>query len=186
MVPDVSTAPSGAPTHSPPPFTEREFRDVLAQFATGVTVICARGAHGGFAGFTANSFNSLSLSPPLVLWSLDLRSTTRSAFEFAEKYAINVLAHDQVALAQRFSQPHEDRFAGLDYRLGEADAPLIAGCVAWLECRQYARREIGDHVLFIGEVLRCGRGPGAGLLFVHGGFAMPTPLTQSNGQTRSE
>jgi flavin reductase (DIM6/NTAB) family NADH-FMN oxidoreductase RutF len=81
-----------------------------------------------------------------------------------------------VVLAQRFSQPHEDRFAGVDYRLGESDAPLIAGCVAWLECRQYARREVGDHILFIGEVLRCQRGAGLGLLFVHGGFAMPAPL----------
>src|SRR5437870_5321723 len=103
--------------------TERRFRDALAQFATGVTIITARAQEGGFVGFTATSFNSVSLEPPLVIWSLGRRSRSLPAFERAERYAVNVLAHDQAELAQRFSRPHTDRFAGVNYRLGEAAAP---------------------------------------------------------------
>ena len=90
---------------APTLFTERDFRDALAQFATGVTVICAPGPPGRFVGFTANSFNSVSLAPPLVLWSLRRRAADLAYFERAERYTINVLAHDQVELARRFSRP---------------------------------------------------------------------------------
>ena len=130
--PDRSAAPAGA-------FTERQFRDALAQFATGVTVIAARRPDGRYAGFTANSFNSVSLDPPLVVWSLNRRAESLAAYEKAERYAINVLAHDQIELARRFSRPHTDRFDGVAFRLGAADAPLIEGCIAWFECRHYAQ-----------------------------------------------
>ena len=116
-----------------------QFRDALAEFATGVTVIATREPDPAtplpYAGFTANSFNSVSLEPPLVVWSLATAAGTLTAFERCERYAINVLAHDQVAIARRFSRPHADRFAGVPFRLGWADAPLIDGCVAWFECR---------------------------------------------------
>ncbi len=158
------------------PFNERQFRDALAQFATGVTVIAARGRDGAYAGFTANSFNAVSLDPPLVLWSLHLGASTLAAFEHAERYTVNVLAHDQIDLARRFSEPHEDRFAGVRFRLGLADAPLIEGCVAWIECRHYVRHAMGDHVLFIGHVEHCERRPGVGLVFVHGRYALPQEL----------
>jgi len=135
-----------------PAIAERQFRDALAQFATGVTIITARAPHG-FVGFTANSFNSVSLDPPLVIWSLARRSRSLDAFAAAERYAINVLAHDQVDLARRFSRPHQDRFSGVAFRLDQAGAPLIEGCSAWLECRHHALHPAGDHMLFIGEVL---------------------------------
>ena len=99
-------------------FTDRQFRDALAQFATGVAVICAPGPHGRFVGLTANSFNSVSLDPPLIVWSLNRSATSLAAFEKAERYAINVLAHDQTDLARRFSRPHVDRFEGVEFRLG--------------------------------------------------------------------
>ena len=172
----MSSDPRGRAPEPSPPFTERQFRDALAQFATGVTVICAQAQHGGYAGFTANSFNALSLDPPLILWSLHVRASTLAAFEQAEHYTVNVLAHDQIDLARRFSAPHEDRFAGVAYRLGLADAPLIDGCVAWLECRRHARYTMGDHELFIGRVEHCERRPGVGLVFVHGGYAMPQEI----------
>jgi flavin reductase (DIM6/NTAB) family NADH-FMN oxidoreductase RutF len=159
-----------------PAFTDREFRDSLAQFATGVTVICAPGPDGRFVGFTANSFNSVSLEPPLVVWSLNRRATNLAAFEHAERYAINVLAQDQVDLARRFSRPHADRFAGVDYRLGTAGVPLILGCVAWFECRHHARHRAGDHVLFIGEVETCARKKGSALVFHHGRYGTTRPL----------
>ena len=135
-----------------PPVSGRQFRDALAQFATGVTIITARAQHG-FVGFTANSFNSVSLEPPLIIWSLARRSRSLGVFEGAMQYAVNVLAHDQVELARRFSRPHTDRFAGVPFRLAASDAPLIEGCAAWLECRHHALHPAGDHMLFIGEVI---------------------------------
>jgi flavin reductase (DIM6/NTAB) family NADH-FMN oxidoreductase RutF len=138
------------------PVSGRRFRDALAQFATGVTIITARAQHG-FVGFTANSFNSVSLEPPLIIWSLARRSRSLGVFEGAVQYAVNVLSHDQLELARRFSRPHTDRFAGVAFRLGQADAPLIEGCVAWLECRHHALHPAGDHMLFIGEVISAAR-----------------------------
>ena len=138
-----------------PSLHEQHLREALAQFATGVTIITARWRDNSFVGFTANSFNSVSLDPPLVTWSLGLRSRSLAAFESAERYAVNVLAHDQIELAHRFSRPHADRFAGVAFRLGHADAPMIEGCVAWLECRHHALHPAGDHKLFIGQVETC-------------------------------
>src|SRR5260221_8346358 len=138
------SGPAGAP---PKAFDARQFRDALAQFATGVTVICARTGDGRYVGFTANSFNSVSLDPPLVLWSLARRSLSLAAFEASERYVVNVLASSQIDLARRFSRPHADRFAGVHSRMGWADAPLITGCVAWFECRHHSHSRAGDHVV---------------------------------------
>jgi flavin reductase (DIM6/NTAB) family NADH-FMN oxidoreductase RutF len=159
---NVTRATTPAPARA---FSEHQFRDALAQFATGVTVISVRHADGRFVGFTANSFNSVSLDPPLVLWSLSRRSLSLPAFESAERYSVNVLASGQADLARRFSRPHADRFEGVSYRLGWADAPLIEGCVAWIECSHHARHRAGDHVVFIGDVQACARGHGRGLVF---------------------
>ncbi len=172
----TSSSAHGEPAGRAPAFTDREFRDALAQFATGVAIICAPGPDDRFVGFTANSFNSVSLDPPLVVWSLNRRATSLAAFEGAAHYAINVLALDQAHLARRFSRSHGDRFAGVDYRLGPAGVPLIEGCVAWFECRHYARHRAGDHVLFIGVVETCSRRKGAGLVFHHGRFATTRPV----------
>ena len=159
-----------------PSLHEQHLREALAQFATGVTIITARWRDNSFVGFTANSFNSVSLDPPLVTWSLGLRSRSLAAFESAERYAVNVLAHDQIELAHRFSRPHADRFAGVAFRLGHADAPMIEGCVAWLECRHHARHAAGDHVVFIGEVVTVERARGSGLVFHQGAFGGVAPL----------
>lgn len=172
MTPSVRADRAG----SPPAFTEREFRDALGEFATGVTVICAPGPDGKFTGFTANSFNSVSLDPPLVVWSLDRRASTLAAFERADRYAINVLGREQADLARRFSRPHVDRFEGVGFRLGDAGVPLIDGCVAWFECRHHAAHRAGDHMLFIGEVEACARHKGAALVFHHGRYATTRPL----------
>ena len=163
-----------------PAFDERQLRDALAQFATGVTIVCARGPDQRYVGFTANSFNSLSLSPPLILWSLSHRSGSLAAFEAAERYAVNVLSTRQVDLARRFSRPHADRFENVSLRLGWSDAPLIDGCVAWLECRHHARKRIGDHMLFIGEIVTVERARGHGLVFQHGRYATTAPLDRGD------
>jgi len=161
-------------------FGERQFRDALAEFATGVTIIATRDvAHAGpprYVGFTANSFNSVSLDPPLVSWCLSRQANTLPAFERGERYAISVLAVDQAGLARRFAGAHPDRFEGVAFRLGWADAPLIGGAVAWFECRHFSRQPVGDHTLFIGEVVRCARAHGPGLVFHHGCFRAATPI----------
>lgn len=169
---------SGSVPASPQAFDARQFRDALAQFATGVTVICARTGDGRYVGFTANSFNSVSLDPPLVLWSLARRSASLAAFEAVDRYSVNVLSATQVDLARRFSRPHADRFASVEFRMGWADAPLIHGCVAWFECRHHSRQRTGDHVVFVGEVVTCERTTGRGLVFHHGHFGTTVALPE--------
>jgi len=159
-----------------PAFTERQLRDALSEFATGVTIITTRASGAGFVGFTANSFNSVSLAPPLILWSLSRVANSHVAFEQCERYAISVLAADQVLLARRFSRPHADRFSGVPYTLGWARAPLIEGAAAWLECRHFSWQPIGDHTLFVGEVVRCARNAGSPLIFHRGRFRTSAPL----------
>jgi flavin reductase (DIM6/NTAB) family NADH-FMN oxidoreductase RutF len=163
--------PSRAAGDAPPAFDERQFRDTLAQYATGVTIVCARASGDRYVGFTANSFASVSLNPPLILWSLSRRSTSLAAVESAQRYAVNVLAAGQVELARRFSRPHADRFATVPFRLGWSESPLIDGCLAWLECRHHARHRVGDHELFIGEVVTLERTRGQPLVFHQGRFA---------------
>ena len=159
-------------------FDSRQFRDALGEFATGVTIICARVREGRYVGLTANSFNSVSLDPPLVLWSLSRRSSSLPEFEAAERYCVNVLSADQTELARRFSRPHADRFAGVGYRMGWADAPLIEGCAAWFECVHHGRHRAGDHVVFVGEVKTCERAKGRGLVFHHGHFGSVVPVPE--------
>ena len=101
------------------------------------------------------------------------------AFEAAARYSINVLSAEQTELARRFSRPHADRFAGVGYRMGWADAPLIDGCAAWFECRHHGRHRAGDHVVFIGEVATCERAKGHGLVFHHGNFGAVVPVPEA-------
>ena len=169
------TAPPASPASPPQAFDSRQFRDALGEFATGVTIICARTGDGRYVGLTANSFNSVSLDPPLVLWSLARSSASLPSFEAAGRYSVNVLSAEQTELARRFSRPHEDRFAGVGYRLGWADAPLVDGCVAWFECVHHGRHRAGDHMVFIGEVATCERAKGRGLVFHHGHFGAVVP-----------
>lgn len=153
-------------------FDPREFRNALGSFATGITVITARDAQGGLAGLTVNSFASVSLDPPLVLWSLSLYSPSLAIFQNCSHYAINVLAADQTHLSQRFSRPSEDaaggKFAGLEFEVGLGGAPLLRDCCARFECRNETRHPGGDHLIFVGLVEQYRRAERAPLLF-HGG-----------------
>ncbi|HEY7905225.1 MAG TPA: flavin reductase family protein [Casimicrobiaceae bacterium] len=172
------TTPVHAPRDGPAAPDEHALRDALAQFATGVTIICAHAGERRYVGFTANSFNSVSLAPPLVLWSLAHRSRSLAAFAAAPRYVVNVLSTTQAELARRFSRPHADRFAGVDFELGWADAPRIAGCVAWLECRHHAQMRAGDHEIFVGQVVTCARGAGEGLVFADHRFAAARAIVE--------
>ncbi len=133
-------------------FSQRELRDALGRFATGVTVVTTLGGHGPL-GITANSFASVSLDPPLVLWSPARKSRRFPVFEAASHFAVHVLAAGQQHLAERFSGPASS-FEGLDAEPGIGGSPLLAGCAARFECRHSARHEGGDHLIVVGEVLR--------------------------------
>ena len=138
-------------------------------FATGITIVTARDASGACVGLTANSFNSVSLAPPLVLWSLSLNAGSLPAFARGSHYAINILAADQRALAERFASKTVDRFAGVEFREGLGGAPVLVGAAAVFECFNRSRYEEGDHIIFVGEVERCEHRSGAQPLIFHGG-----------------
>lgn len=162
---------------SAPSFSRQEFRTALGMFATGVTVVTARAADGTLVGLTANSFNSVSLTPPLVLWSLGQAASAMGALSQGSHYAINILAADQKALAEQFAGPRDQRWAGVEFTTGVNGAPLLAGAAATFECFNRSRYEEGDHVIFVGEVERCHHQADASPLLYHGGkFYTEHPL----------
>ncbi len=155
---------------APPSFDADEFRAALAMFATGVTIVTALDADGGPIGLTANSFNSVSIDPPLVLWSLSRQAGSMPAFARGSHYAINILAADQHALAERFASKDVARFDGVAVSApARAACRLLDGAAAAFECFNRSRYEEGDHVIFVGEVERCARRAGASPLLFHGG-----------------
>jgi len=153
----------------PPTFSATEFRSALGMFATGVTIVTARTTTGEMVGLTANSFNSVSMSPPLVLWSLARAAGSLAVFSAGSHYAINILAADQRELAERFATKGNDRWAGVDYFEGVSGAPLLLGAAASFECFNRSQYEEGDHVIFVGEVERCTHRTDASPLLFHGG-----------------
>jgi flavin reductase (DIM6/NTAB) family NADH-FMN oxidoreductase RutF len=165
-----ATCPVNPPRKAQPPsFSAQEFRAALGMFATGVTIVTARTTGGQVIGLTANSFNSVSLDPPLVLWSLAQAAASLPAFRAGSHYAINVLANDQKTLAQRFALKGADRWAGVSFTEGMGGAPLLTGAAATFECFNRSRYDEGDHVIFVGEGERCSWRPGASPLLFHGG-----------------
>src|ERR1700753_2436105 len=130
----------------------RDFRNALGTFATGVTIITASTPEGKPYGLTVNSFASVSLNPPLVLWSLGMFSQGLTIFQNASHFAVNVLGASQQALANRFAKSSEDKFAGVEWTPGLGGAPLLAGSVANFQCRSAGRYYGGDHVIFLGAV----------------------------------
>ncbi|OYU43145.1 MAG: flavin reductase [Burkholderiales bacterium PBB4] len=160
-----------------PSFSSDEFRQALAMFATGVTIVTATKADGTLVGLTASSFNSVSLSPPLVLWSLAQNAGSMAAFSAGSHYAVNILSASQQDLARQFAMKNIDKFQGVQYHLGESGAPVLDGAVATFECFNRSQYQEGDHVIFVGEVERCNHRPGASPLLFHGGkFYAEHPL----------
>ena len=160
-----------------PVFSSSEFRTALGMFAPGVTSVTARTASGDLVGLTANSFNSVSLTPPLVLWSLAQAAGSMPALSTGSHYAINILAAGQRELAESFATKGVDRWAGVAFTEGIGGAPLLAGAAATFECFNRSRYEEGDHVIFVGEVERCSHRAGVSPLLFHGGrFYTEHPL----------
>jgi 3-hydroxy-9,10-secoandrosta-1,3,5(10)-triene-9,17-dione monooxygenase reductase component len=158
-------------------FDSREFRSALGAFATGVTIVTAVGADGSRVGVTANSFNSVSLDPPMILWSLAKTSRSLAAFEQAAYWAVHILAADQDGLSNHFAKSGIDKFADMDVELGAGDVPLLREYASRLQCKTAFMYEGGDHVIFVGEVLKFDRRDVAPLIFHGGKYALASRKT---------
>lgn len=152
-----------------------ELRQALGQFATGITVITTRAADGSPIGLTVNSFTSVSLEPPLLLWCLGRNSTNYDAFRLAERHLVNVLAADQVDLSKRFAARSPDRFAGLHHSVTDTGLPQLPGCIAWFECAIRSRYDEGDHLILVGRIEAFELAPGRPLLFHDGRYITDLP-----------
>ncbi|GAA5232209.1 hypothetical protein FOZ76_16350 [Verticiella sediminum] len=168
----MHTPPVMEPLESGDPLLDqRALRRCLGQFPTGVTVMTTR--HGERpVGVTANSFASVSMSPPLVLWSIGLDSRSYAAFASAPQFNINILSTDQIDLSQRFAGRDEDKFAGVPWHPGKLGEPVLPAVLACLECTVEARHRGGDHMILIGRVRHYARNAGHPLLYAQGRYAM--------------
>jgi 3-hydroxy-9,10-secoandrosta-1,3,5(10)-triene-9,17-dione monooxygenase reductase component len=169
----------------PSPDDARRFRNALGAFATGVTIVTTRDAHGADVGLTANSFNSVSLDPPMVLWSLAKSARSLPAFIAAGHFAVHVLAADQEELSLRFAARGVEKFAGLDLERNAAGVPLLRGCSARFQCRTAFQHEGGDHVIFVGAVEAFDHSESPPLVF-HGGSYALTVRKEATQQPREE
>ncbi|GAB5445315.1 p-hydroxyphenylacetate 3-hydroxylase reductase component [Gymnodinialimonas sp.] len=150
----------------------KAFRRALGNFATGVTIITARAPDGTTVGVTASSFNSLSMDPPLILWSSIKGTPSCAIFEQASHFAVNILASDQMDMSNHFARQQEDKFAGVKWEPGIGGAPIFPDCAGRFQCETYAKLDGGDHWIFVGRVLAFddfGRPP---LCFHRGSYAM--------------
>jgi flavin reductase (DIM6/NTAB) family NADH-FMN oxidoreductase RutF len=148
----------------------RDFRNALGTFGTGVTIVTAMADDGKPYGVTCNSFASVSLNPPLVLWSLGMFSQGLTIFQNASHFTVNVLSTSQEALAVKFAKSSDDKFAGVEWKPGLGKAPVIAGSVASFQCRAASRYYGGDHVIFLGAVEAYTYNRQEPLLFTRGAF----------------
>lgn len=159
----------------------KALRAALGSFATGVTIVttCHNGRN---VGLTANSFNSVSLDPPLVLWSLAKKSSNIDAFTNTGAFAVHILSAEQEDLSNRFATSGIDKFADLDFEVGEANVPLLRECAARFECQIAYRYDGGDHVIFVGEVLNLDHSAKEPLLFHQGKYARKTGTDQRGAE----
>jgi flavin reductase (DIM6/NTAB) family NADH-FMN oxidoreductase RutF len=159
----------------PVPFDPAQFRRACARFATGITVSTALAADGTPHGFTANSFTSVSMEPPMVLICVDHRANVLRHFEQATHFGVNILAEDQEALSVRFAERGLDRFVGIDWHTGMTGVPLLDGALARFECATRQTMTAGDHTIILGEVLHAEWQEGAPLLYFAGGYHTAQP-----------
>jgi flavin reductase (DIM6/NTAB) family NADH-FMN oxidoreductase RutF len=156
-----------------PPIDPARFRGALSLFATGVTIVTARHERAGLIGITANSFNSVSLDPPLVLFSVANTARSLQAFLEAPGFAVNVLRRDQCDLSSRFARQGEDKWSGVPYEPGRFGAPLLPDTMAAFDCVHYAQYEGGDHLIIVGRVVAMEHNvEGDPLLFYRGRYCV--------------
>jgi len=152
-------------------FTAREFRDAMGCFATGVAVVTGRDENGAPVGVTVNSFSSVSLSPPLVLFCLDREADSLQPFADGKHFAVNILNAEQSDLSHHFAQTGVDKWSGVEWSAGGNDCPALPGAVARYECTSVAAHDGGDHVILVGRVDDIETGDHAPLLYFRGNYA---------------
>jgi flavin reductase (DIM6/NTAB) family NADH-FMN oxidoreductase RutF len=172
-------------------FDTRAFRRALGNFATGITIVTAKGPDGQKVGVTANSFNSVSMDPPLILWSIDKRSSALETFQDAKHFAVNILASDQSELSNNFAKPQDNKYANIDYLDGLGGAPVFEGVAGYFECETDQFIEGGDHWIIIGKVVSFVDASRPPLVYHQGGYSMVIPhprfqKTAEDGQQCSE
>ena len=150
------------------PVSSNELREVMGQYLTGVTIVTVAGPNKTPYGLTVNSFNSVSLSPPLILWSLDKRNEKLSLFRSAKGFAVNIMSADQLGLCQKFATAENDRFADCDWSFGRFQQPVLSQSLASLECKPWAEYDGGDHIIFVGEVMSIKQIEGKAAAFFQG------------------
>lgn len=158
------------PLRGSPKIDPRALRRTLGCFPTGVAIVTTLGRDGGPVGLTISSFNSVSMDPPLVLWSLTATAGSLPEFQANPDFAVNILAADQQDLAMTFARPVENRFDGVRWVRGTGGVPVIEGAAAVLECTTTAEHPGGDHRIFIGQVLRHAATDARPMVFGNGRF----------------
>ncbi|MEZ5923678.1 MAG: flavin reductase family protein [Hyphomicrobiaceae bacterium] len=133
--------------------SDREFRAALGCFATGITIITSVGPRQELLGNTVNSFTSVSLDPPLILWCMGRHALSLKSYLSTDQFVVNILAEDQIALSARFARSKEDKWAGVAYETGVLGCPVLTGAAAYFECKTRHTYMGGDHVIFVGEVV---------------------------------
>lgn len=152
-------------------FDQREYRKCLGSFATGVTIVTTQGPAGKLAGMTVNSFSSVSLDPPLILWSAAVTANSLPLFEQSQAFVINILGAEQRTLSDQFSKSNSDKWLGVRYRTSRSGCPVLDGALASLHCDKIEMKRAGDHYIFIGHVRDIERGNEADpLIFFNGRY----------------
>lgn len=143
----------------------RPLKDAFGRFATGIGIAACRNPDGSYEALTVNSFTSVSLEPPLVLWCLEYRASTYSAFMAADSYAFTILRSDQQRMSERFARYNADKLSSDEVEIWETGAPVLKERVAGFDCKIAARHKAGDHVILVGEVVRFDSAAGAPLIY---------------------
>ncbi len=161
-------------------FTAQDMRNALSKFATGVTIVTACDANGEKVGMTASSFNSVSMDPPLILWSVRKNALSAEIFKAAENFSVHILSADQKELSNQFARSGHDKFADVDYTLGQNNVPLLIGALVRFDCNTWAVYEGGVHWIIVGHVVELTTTDGDGLVFCNGFYSTTAAIPETN------
>lgn len=155
----------------------KDLRKALGQFPTGVTVITTLDSEAGIIGVTASSFNTVSMDPPLVLWSVTKTAYSAEIFKKAEHFIVNILGKDQIDISNTCARQGEDKFANIEYEAGVDNCPIIKDSAAFLECKTWNVYDVGDHHIIVGEVINYKYNDKISpLVFAQGRYAATEPI----------
>jgi len=161
-------------------FTSQDMRDALSKFATGVTIVTASDADGKKVGMTASSFNSVSMDPALILWSVRKNAMSAETFKTTEHFSVHILSEHQKDLSNQFARSGDDKFAGVDHIVDAHNIPHLSGVLVRFDCTTWAVYEGGDHWIIVGEVQDLTMAQGDGLVFCNGYYTTTAAIADTN------